>query len=219
MLGAHQGSDATTGLAGTVQPPPPASSASMPASAAPAAHGGDLLSFDPNRLVTSFKPSGLVQIQAPSPHAGDYATGDEAAKAGQADIPRDSADEYGTWITKHEVPITFPDIGKGPVPFLLDRFSYPGLFTSNDPDKVFFGAAPPDAAYWLHNHPNDSTGLGNDNENNDDPSPADNDGSHGDWYWAHQIQKTNPNFGTYIVGPDGVLRRFQHNNGDMVVVK
>ncbi len=39
------------------------------------------------------------------------------------------------------------------------------------------------------------------------------------WYWAHPVQKTTPDFATYILGPDGVLRRFQNTNNDGVVVK
>jgi hypothetical protein len=216
LAGPPNGGPTGSEMAGAAQPPP-APVARDAVMATPAVKAGDLLSSDPSRAVTNVKPSGLVQVQAPSPHAGDYASGDEAAKAGQADIPQDTPNEYGTWIERRQVPETFPDIGAGPLPFLLDRFKYPGLFTSNDPDKVFFGPVPADAAGWLHNHPRSTFDLGNDDQANANPSPA--DGARGDWYFARQVQKTKPDFGTYIVGPDGVLRRFQHNDSDGVVVK
>ncbi len=178
-----------------VRSPPPSPAVGAIAAGAPATDS--IQGSDPSRPLAGSQPAGLVSIHVPSPHAGDYPTRDAAAKAGRSDIPPGSVDEYGTWLTQTEVPVTLPDIGKGPVPFLLDRFTYPGLITSNDPGNVVLGAAPTNAVGWMHNHPYDPNALGTDNENNIDPSPANNDGSRGDWYWAHLIQETTPDFATY----------------------
>jgi hypothetical protein len=220
------GADPAGGVTASASPdgaeavrPPPTPVSSNAAAPVPTLNASDLLGFDPSQSVTHVKPSGLVQIQVPSPHAGDYPTNDAAARAMALDIPKNTPNEYATWFTKKAVPITFPDIGNGPAPFMLDRYDYPGLVTSNNPDAVLLGAPPSDVSGWGHNHPYDIMASQKTNDDNRRPSEVDNDGKPGDWSFTHIIQKTTPGFETYILGPDGILRRFHNNDQDEVDLK
>ncbi len=141
---------------------------------------------------------------APSPHAGHYATLDEAAKAAASDVPRNASVEYGAYFPERYVTDSV-DLGDGfgPQSFpRLDGYDYGGLYTSRNGGKVTLGPAPPNLGAWFHNHPWDpDLSI---NEGNQAPSS----GKGNDWDFINELHKKTPAMKTYILGPDGQLREF-----------
>ena len=158
----------------------------------------------------------LPRIAVASPHAGTYLTADLGAQAVQSDIPKGASVEYGAYITHDTMgPVTGEPYGPGSTG--IDLYKYQQLYTSKNHDAVSLGAVPSNADAWVHNHPSDfDPGL---NAANIYPSPENNNGGHGDWYYAHLVQRKTPWFSTYIVGPDNVLRNFGRSDQESRVVK
>lgn len=150
-------------------------------------------------------PPSLPYRAIPSPHAGHYATLDEAAKAAASDVPRNANAEYGAYFPERYVTqnIDLGD-GYGPQPIsYLDGYDYGGLYTSGNGVHVTLGPAPEHLGGWFHNHPWDFDSSIN--EKNLGPSAE----LGGDWdfiNWLHRHDR--PEMETYIQGPDGQLREF-----------
>lgn len=141
----------------------------------------------------------------PSPHAGHYATLDDAAKAAASDVPHNADAEYGAYFPGRYVTEDI-DLGDGFGPQSIshvDGYDYGGLYTSGNTGHVTLGPPPPHLGAWFHNHPWDpDLTLNQDNQR---PSL----GASSDESVINQLHRSNnPLMETYILGPDGVLRRF-----------
>jgi hypothetical protein len=159
-------------------------------------------------------PGGLPYYSVPSPHAGHYATLDEAAKAAASDVPRNPYFEYGAFLPQRYVTEDI-DLGDGFGPQSISRvdgYDYGGLYTSNDTGAVTLGPAPSHLGAWFHNHPWD---FSVNNEGNQRPSP----GPDKDEGKIRQLHKNQPLVDTYILGPDGVLRKFWQPGDKGEIVK
>lgn len=151
----------------------------------------------------------------PSPHAGHYATMDEAAKAAASDVPRNADAEYNAYIPGRLVTENI-DLGDGfgpnPISY-VDGYDYGGLYTSGNTAHGTFGMHPTDHGAWFHNHPWDfDLGV---NETNQRPSS----GPGKDQDVINQLHQDHPLIETYILGPDGILRQFWQPGDRGVIVK
>jgi hypothetical protein len=176
---------------------------------------------DPAALVTAEAakripgaPGSLPYYSVPSPHAGHYATLDEAAKAAASDVPKNPGWEFGAYLPKKYVTDTI-DLGDGFGPQSIshvDGYDYRGLYTSENTGKVTLGPVPPYLGAWFHNHPWD---FGVNNDDNQKPSP----GPDKDEGVIKLIHQTDPLVDTYILGPDGILRKFWRPGDKGEIVK
>lgn len=111
--------------------------------------------------------------------------------------------EYGAYFPERYVTDTI-DLGDGFGPQTIshiDGYDYGGLNTSANNSKVTLGPPPPHLGGWFHNHPWDP-GVDNDANQRPSPGPSYDEGT------INFLHKTDPLMETYILGPDGVLRRF-----------
>jgi hypothetical protein len=147
----------------------------------------------------------------PSPHAGHYATLDEAGKAAASDLPRNRGVEYGAFLPQRYVTENI-DLGDGFGPQSIshvDGYDYGGLYTSDDPRRVTLGPPPPHLGGWFHSHTWEP-GL---DQQNQEPSPDD------QVEMARLHRQNDPLIETYILGPDGVLRKFWQPGDKGQIVK
>jgi hypothetical protein len=158
-------------------------------------------------------PAALPSYSVPSPHAGHYATLDEAANAASSDVPKNPYWEYGAYLAGRYVPEVI-DLGDGfgPQPIShVDGYDYGGLFTSRNTGQVNLGPYPSHLGGWFHNHPWENHVNNDDNER---PSL----GPGKDEPVIKNFNNKQPQVYTYIQGPDGVLRKFwgPYDKGEIV---
>jgi hypothetical protein len=102
----------------------------------------------------------------------------------------------------------------GPQPIsYVDGYDYGGLYTSGNTAKVSAGFQPTDHGAWFHNHPWDFDPSVN--EKNKRPSL----GPGYDEEVINQLHKDHPLIETYILGPDGILRKFWQPRDKGEIVK